>query len=414
MNKIIWILAHYAQEPPYNTMLRYHNWGKELVKHGYQVTIITSSIVHNTNLDVIDEISNNTHFCDGIRYVYVKGNRYDGNGLKRMFNMFSYYRGVCNSIYTFEKPNLIISGIPHALVALKSLKIAKNLKISCIVDVLDLWPEAIVQCNNVKRSNPLILGLAYFEKKIYKKATALIFSMEGGRQYIKDIGILENHTGSKVFHINMGIDLNEFDSNKSCYEAIKIEGDAFKIGYCGSIRLVNNVGYICDTAKEIAKRGYHDIRFYIYGNGDQEQYLKEYCLRNGIDNIEFRGRIDKKFIAAVLSSMDINLLNYVPIDLYKYGGSMSKMFDYFAAGRPVICNTRFGYDLIERYQAGKVAQRNDVISYADSILEIYNMNSNEREAMGMNARRAAEDYDLSKMYEKLEKVIEYATEIAGT
>ena len=45
MSKIknIWILSHASQQPPYNTMLRFHNWGKELVKRGYNVVIVAAS-----------------------------------------------------------------------------------------------------------------------------------------------------------------------------------------------------------------------------------------------------------------------------------------------------------------------------------------------------------------------------------
>ena len=52
MKKIL-IICHYAQQPPFNTMLRYHNWGKELVKRGYEVTILAASTIHNTDIDFI-------------------------------------------------------------------------------------------------------------------------------------------------------------------------------------------------------------------------------------------------------------------------------------------------------------------------------------------------------------------------
>ena len=52
----ILILCHSAQQPPFNTMLRYHNWGKELVERGHRVTIVAASTVHNTDIDVIEEI----------------------------------------------------------------------------------------------------------------------------------------------------------------------------------------------------------------------------------------------------------------------------------------------------------------------------------------------------------------------
>ena len=67
----IWIFCHYAQQPPYNTMLRYHNWGKELVDRGYKVTIVAASTVHNTYIDVTEEINSDSDICCGISYLYL-------------------------------------------------------------------------------------------------------------------------------------------------------------------------------------------------------------------------------------------------------------------------------------------------------------------------------------------------------
>ena len=68
----ILILCHSAQQPPYNTMLRYHNWGKELVERGHRVTIVAASTVHNTDIDVIEEIGRDYAVVDGVRYLYIR------------------------------------------------------------------------------------------------------------------------------------------------------------------------------------------------------------------------------------------------------------------------------------------------------------------------------------------------------
>ncbi len=107
--KNVLILSHAAQQPPYNTMLRFHNWGKELVKRGYQVVIIAASTVHNTQIDVIDEIGSNSAVVDGIHYEYIKVPKYSGNGLSRIKNMFGYCLGLGKFKNYPLVPDVIIS-----------------------------------------------------------------------------------------------------------------------------------------------------------------------------------------------------------------------------------------------------------------------------------------------------------------
>ena len=51
-------------------MLRYHNWGKELVQRGDTVTIIAASTIHNTDLTLLKNLGKQktvaTAYCIGI------------------------------------------------------------------------------------------------------------------------------------------------------------------------------------------------------------------------------------------------------------------------------------------------------------------------------------------------------------
>lgn len=83
-----------ATTPPYNTMLRYHNWGKYIQEKGYDVTIVAASTVHNTDIDVVEKLDGKTEdVIDGIRYLYVKTPQYSGNGIARVKNMLAYCLG---------------------------------------------------------------------------------------------------------------------------------------------------------------------------------------------------------------------------------------------------------------------------------------------------------------------------------
>ena len=336
--KNVWILCHYAQQPPYNTMLRYHNWGKRLVKRGYSVQIVAASTVHNTDIDVVEKLKSDTSVCAGIHYKYLTTPQYSGNGAGRMKNMLEFCLKLRELKKTNKHPDVII--ICGAYVYLFARHYFKGIPI--ITDIVDLWPESIVEYSNVSKKSPLIQVLYQVEKIAYIKTDALVFSMEGGKDYVKERKYHKKVAENKIFHINMGIDLAEADRNrKKVNFELPWNMDKKNIVYIGSVRKANNVQQICDAALELQNRGISDVDFQIYGNGDELDNLIKYSKEKRINNIFFYGRIEKEKIPFILEHSTANILTYKQVRLMKYGGSQSKLFDYLASGKPIICNVGY-------------------------------------------------------------------------
>lgn len=401
--KNVLILCHYAQQPPYNTMLRYHNWGKELVNRGYKVTIVSASTVHNTDIDVTEEINSDNDMCCGIEYRYLRTPRYSGNGIGRMKNMLQF--GIkLNSLKKEKKPDVII--VCEAYLYLFAKYYFKDIPI--ITDIVDLWPASIIEYSGVSKYHPLVQALYWVEKRAYIKTDALVFSMEGGRDYVSERRYSKKVNPKKVFHINMGIDLKEVDRNKSSVSLeLPWDFDKRNIVYIGSVRKANNVQQICDAAAELKKRGMDNVAFQIYGNGDELDNLITYVNENVIDNVHFYGRIQKESIPYILEHSTANILTYKQVHLMKYGGSQSKLFDYLASGKPIICNAKFGYNLIERYNCGLVTENQTSKEFANTVEELCRLNDKELIEMGNRARQAAEDYDQPGLVDQLCEVFTF-------
>ena len=394
--KNIWIFCHYAQQPPYNTMLRYHNWGKQLVQRGYNVTIVAASTVHNTDIDVIDKINRDEDICCGVHYRYLHTSRYSGNGMGRMKNMLQFGMKLKYMRKEEQQPDVII--VCEAYLYLFARKFFKKIPI-------------ITEYSGVSKYNPLIQVLYWIEKKAYINTDALIFSMEGGKDYVSERRYQKQVDPNKIFHINMGIDIKETDDNKSkiIFE-LPWNMNQKNIVYIGSIRKANNVQQICDAALELKNRGVENVCFQIYGNGDELNQLMEYVKEKSIDNVKFYGRIEKEKIPYILEHATANILTYKQVNLMKYGGSQSKLFDYLASGKPIICNAKFGYNLIERYNCGIVTQNQSSTAFADTVEKICRYSSDKLELMGQQARKAAEDYDQPALVDKLCEVFKFVLE----
>jgi len=418
MKKNVWIFNHYATETFNNKGGRHFFFAKYLVENGFRVTIFCASTIHGSDEEI--EIPNNffdIKNIDGIDYVFIKTPKYSGNGKKRLFNMLSFYRKLLAfsriSERYCEKPDIILASSVHPLTLVAGIKISRKFGVKCICEVRDLWPETLVSYNYIKKNSIISRFMYFYEKKIYEKADAIIFTMEGGKDYILEKKWNKGNGGKidlkKVYHINNGVDIELFyeNSKKNFFEDSDLEDKKiFKIIYTGSIRKANNVGLIIDTAKHLMVYGYKNIKFLIWGDGDEKTFLEERCKKENITNVAFKGKVNKKYIPFILSKSDLNILNYTYYSVWKYGGSQNKYFEYLAAGKPILSTIKTGYDLLEKYNAGisLEIQTPEIISKA--IIEFYLMNTEKYVEYCSNARRAAYDYDFSRSTKNLINIIE--------
>ena len=376
------------------------------------MTVFCASTIHSAAKTVNVITSSDPYKIEdyqGVRYVYVKCSDYAGNGIKRILNMWEFARKLKRVYKHFDKPDIIIGRLPHVWCGNTAWKASKFYGVPLVCDIADLWPEGFVEHMNVSKRNPAVKYYNYLEHRMYKRANALVFSMAGGKQLLKDKGWNDVDV-QKVFHINMGVDLAKYDDDSIKYKKEYPEladSSLFKVSYCGSIRLINYVSTICEAAKKLSDKGIDNVFFSIHGYGDKENELKEYCRVNKLTNIRFFGKIKKEEIPYVLNHSDVIVLSYHETPLYRYGGSMSKMFEAFASGKPVLSNVHMGYSLIEKYRCGIVSEENTSEAIAEAVLRLMNMSTAEREEMGRNGRKCAEDYDQPRLVDQLESVFHF-------
>lgn len=378
---------------------RHHCFAKYLSDAGYDATIFCASTVHNSDVKtLIDEAEVYSEgVSGGVKYVFVRTREYGNSSFKRVLNMFDYYKGLKRAINAFEKPDVIIGSSVHPLACVSAIRLSRKLNCKNIVEIRDLWPEAIVSFGSMSKKNPIVTCLYMLEKWIYAHSDSLIFTMEGGVQYIKDKKWDTQHGGpislKKVHTINNGIDLDLFDRNRTENEFRHETLDntaKMKVVYTGSIRKLNNVKFIVEAAECLKME--HDIVFLLFGEGPYLSELKEYCNYNNLKNVSFCGHVEKRFIPSILSKADVTLMSYQVASVWKYGGSQNKLFDYFAAGKPVCSNLDNPYSLIERYGCGIERAFSTPRELADAILRLL-QNPKERHALGVSARKAAIAYD---------------------
>lgn len=405
--KKVWLVNQYAMPPELESRLRTIKFAHYLQEAGYEVTIFASSIMHNMNIDLIeDESLYVERQYNDLNFVHIKTRNYKKNDLNRVIGLIQFPRRFLKVAKKFPSPDIIVqtATVPFGNVV---YRYAKKVKAEYIVEVLDLWPETFVDLGLIGKHNPLLSLLYKAERWIYKKADKVVFSVEGGRDYIIDKKWSTEQGGpidlKKVFYINNGVDLSDFDRfrNQFKLQDSQLEDESIqKVIYLGSMRLANNLRKLIDAASLL--RGHSGILFFLYGDGDDREELEKYCRQNHIDNVVFKEKwIDPHYVPYVLSKASVNVLNYMPGNFGKYGGSQSKLFQYMASGKPICSNLNMMYCLINKYNIGIAREFNSAQEYADAILKLLQSEPEEYNAMCERARKAAVEFDYKNLTDQL-------------
>lgn len=403
----------------YDKAGRHYWFAKELKKRGYKVTVFCANTFLNRD-EVIDtgEKELSVKRVEGIPFVFVKTTPSKGNGIDRVKNMGLFYANLFSATKEYarkhSKPDIILASSVHPLTLVAGIQIARRMKIPCICEVRDLWPEAIFEFGRANEKSILGQILVIGEHWIYRNADALIFAKEGDVDYLKEKRWTVAQGGDidikKCYYINNGIDLMSYEQmieSNSIDDSDVNDDKMFSITYTGTIRPVNNVGNLLDTAKIIScHSGYEDMQFLIYGDGVELEHLKERVNNEHINNVKLKGFVERKYIPYILSKSSVNVLNYSQSQYnWTRGNSSNKLFEYMASGKPIISTVHTGYSIINRYNCGVELDEDTPEALAEEIVKFHDMKLGERYKIGNNAREGVKDFDFSILTDKLVDVI---------
>lgn len=416
MRKKIWILNHYATTTFLSKGGRHYWFAENLINQGYEPVVICSSFLHKGTENLIkDSKKLKIEYSDKIPFVFLKTDEYIGNGKTRIKNMFQYFWQILRNYKKIEKkfgkPDVIIGSSVHPLACLAALIIGNKYKIKKIIEIRDLWPETLLTMGIIKGKTLLSWLMYKGEKYLYKKADNIIFTMEGGKQYIIDKGWDKEIDLSKVYYINNGIDLETFRKlEKNEFVDEDLDNNKFKIIYTGTIGIANNIQKLVEIAENFLNE--KNIVFLIYGDGTEREKLKKYCEINNISNIKFKGKVEKIKIPYILSKANITITDTVlpkqTGDISSYGISYNKLFDYLAARKPIVQLVKVNYDIVEKNGCGIViSEEEELKDIVTQIKKLILISDEEKEKYYKNCDKTiTNNFDFKILTKKLIEVIE--------
>jgi glycosyltransferase involved in cell wall biosynthesis len=409
LGKNVWILNHYAKTPDMAGGTRHFDLSQELIKKGYKVTIFASGFDNNTKkyIKVHPKERYKIEDYNGVRFVWLNTFPYYGNDWRRLLNMISYGVRVVSVCREIEKPDVVIGSSVHPFAVLAAWWLARRNKAKFIFEVRDLWPQTAVEMGVIRATGISAKILYAWEKLMYKKAEKIIVLLPYAENYIKNKGI----NPKKIIWIPNGVDLERFDNSEPLNSSLKIfrsimkYKDKFKVIYTGAHGVPNGLDIIVEAAALIKDEA-PEIHFIFFGEGTEKERLKSKSKTFKLNNITFYDSVPKSSISSVLSLADCLIVSVPNFNIYNYGISLNKLFDYLASTKPIITAGNPKNNIIKDAKAGITIESENPEILAEGILKIQKMSEEEREQLGANGRAYVEKYHTSKVLaKKLEKIL---------
>ncbi len=202
---------------------------------------------------------------------------------------------------------------------------------------------------------------------------------------------LEATTGSgrKIHVVSNGVDVDRFAprTNARNRKGRQRDKTSFVVGFVGTLKPWHGVADLITALFQLHETVPH-ARLLIVGDGPQREDLERQVAQRGlVDKVEFTGAAPHDEIPDHLSQMDVAVAPYPRLPDFYF--SPLKIYEYFAAGRPVVASRIGGLDrVIQQEQTGLLVEPGHATELVGALRRL----ATDRELcdrLGQNARETA-------------------------
>jgi len=239
---------------------------------------------------------------------------------------------------------------------LKNIK--ERLNIPIIVDYQNYWPEELVEHKIIKRNGKQFKYLFEIEKDLINTADLIITPSHALRDYLLETFINIDKKKIKTV-INGGTPvLNEPKTKKFPPKIIN----------AGMVVHRSNFELFFNSIPYVLKK-YPDAQIYITKKGEKLQEIMNLAKKmNIIDNITFYWKDTYQEFLELLSECHVGVVTST-YELTRKLGFVTKIYDYFSVGVPVVGNDIGGWTSIITDEQVGLLSTDDPKDLAEKILE---------------------------------------------
>ncbi len=361
---------------------RVHEICKHWVESGAEVSVITAFPHHPTGI-VPREYRGYWKLreqIDGINvirtYIYVAPNK---GLIKRMISYLSFMiSSIVIGAFVTPKVDVVVATSPQFLCAVSGMVLSLIKGKPYVMEVRDLWPDAVVAVGALSQKSVIIKGLYVLEKIAYYYANKIVIVSDGFRSVLLQKGVSDE----TIHYFPNGIDTELFYPRPKDVKLLDILGlkSNYVVSYIGTHGMAHALDNVLDTA-EIIDKVNNDIVFLFVGEGACKDSLKKLYRKKKLSNCMFVDQIDKKEIPKYYSISDVSL---VVLKRHKLFETVlpSKMFESMGMAKPIILGVEGeARKVLDKARAGISVVPEDSKGMAEAILAMHG-NPSRAEEMG--------------------------------
>lgn len=377
------LINHYAGAPEFGMEYRPYYMAREWVEKGHNVLIVGASFSHlrKTQPGVGEDT------IDGIDYLWLETNEYNGNGFARFRSMLAFVRGLYKKRKAIEgfKPDVIIASSTYPLDIYPARRMARETNSKLIFEIHDLWPLYPIEMGKMSERHPFIVLMQRAEDYAYKYCDKCVSILPCVHEHVKAHGLDLN----KLVLVPNGVFVENPlkykplpDRHNDIIQKLKSEGK-FLVCFAGTHGMANALPTLIEGVRNLSEQGVTAI---LVGRGLEKGKLKQYVLDNKISNVVFLESLTKAQIPTLLGQMDVLYLGLQKVPLFRFGRSPNKIFDYMLAAKPIIQAIEAGNDIVKEANCGLSIPAQDPKAVEQAVLKIKNMSEEERNTLGAQGK----------------------------
>ena len=386
---------------------RHHELARYLIAHGHKVTVIASPVSYLTGAAAIHS-SPPPHPPATEGLVILRAYTYQAIHKSFIHRIFAFISFMVSSFFIglgVKNVDLVWGTSPPIFQGVTAWLLARLKRVPFLFEVRDLWPSFAIAVGVLK--NPLLIRMSlWLERFLYRRADRVMVNSPGYVAHVTERGALRE----RVELVPNGADPDMFDpaNDGAAFRSANRLENKFVLLYAGAHGMSNDLTVVLESASLLARTN-PEIQIVFLGDGKEKPVLQKQAAKMGLSNVIFLPPVAKSGMASALAGADACLAILKPIEEYKTTYP-NKVFDYMAAGRPVVLAIDGVIrEVVEAAGCGVFAQPGDPTTLAAAIQELAADRAKARQ-MGMAGRKYLETHfsrsaEAKKLTEILEELV---------
>lgn len=398
--KHILVVSQYYKPEPF----RIDDICTELVKRGYQVTVLTGipNYPEGKFYPGYGWTGRRKETIDGVDVIRIplipRGKSFVGLALNYMSFVVT---GFFWQLFTKVKADAVFGfGLSPIFQALIGVWYARQKKIPMYLYVQDLWPESLEMVLGVR--NKMLLGaLGKLVAYIYKNCSIILGTSPA---YVKAICQRVPDAPEKVRCWPQYAEAFYVPMEKKPIPEIPDDG-SFKVVYTGNLGQTQGLDILAPTAKLLKQQSVDNVRFVIIGNGRYRERLVAEIENAGVaDMFTLIDRQPAQRIPEMLAACDVAFISFSDNPLYEKT-IPAKLQSYLACGMPIVAAVKGETErIIIEAGCGSCCPMGDAAALAKSIIGVMEPATLKAQAAGARIYFEAH-FEKQKLMDQLETML---------